>query len=359
MIGERIRLVRDYLAITQQQLAAAASVSQPAISKVERGGSIKPETLRSISGATGYSMEFFTQGALPDVPELSLRFRKRATSLRKDDKRLRALCRQAVELVSKVEDQVELPPVGLKPHYEDVNDTEIENLAVAVRQRLGIGATDRIPNLTTAVERSGIVVFGASGSLRKHDAASVWPSFPVGRPVVCYTRGWPGDRQRLSIAHEVAHLLLHQTGLIDPDRAERDAFRFGAALLLPREAALEEIQPPVLLHRLRWAKAKWGISIGALIRRARDLNIIDSYRYTSLMKQRAVRGWHKNEPVEVPVEQPVLLAKSFRLVYGTDRPTAVAAKTGLAPMAIRDLIGPMISHAPHRVQPATIHRIGH
>ena len=339
MIGERIRLVREYLTLTQQQLAAAANVSQSAISQVERGGSIKDETLRSISETTGYTVEFFQRGSLPDLPELSLRFRKRASSLRKDDKRLRAHFRQAIELATRVEERAELPTVRLIPHYEEVTDSEIEDLALATRQRLGIGLADPIPNLTTAVERNGVIVFGASGTRRDHDAASTWPRFPVGRPVVCYTRGWPGDRQRLSTAHEIGHLILHQARLVEPKQAEAEAYRFGAALLLPREPAHEDIQPPVLLHRLAWTKAKWGISIGALIRRALNLGIIDKYRYKSLNTQLSARGWRTTEPVEVPAEQPILLAKALRVVYGTDRPTAIAARTGLAPIAIRDLIG--------------------
>ena len=338
MIGERVRLAREYLALTQQQLADVARVTQSAISQIENGGPVADETLRSIIEATGYSMGFFQRGALPDLPELSLRFRKRATSRRSDGKRLRAHCRQGIEIVLELERLAELPPVALTPHYDAVDDEDIEVLAVVVRQQLGVGPIDPVPNLMRAVERCGVLVFGASVNLNKHDAASAWPSFPVGRPIVCYARGWPGDRQRLSLAHEIGHLVLHQTRTIEPERAEAEAFRFGAALLIPRDAALEAIEPPVMLRSLAWAKSRWGVSIAALIRRGYDLQIIDSHRYQSLMKQLSARGWRKNEPVKVPVEQPTLLLKTLRLVYGSDRPAAIAAQTGLAPIAIRDLI---------------------
>lgn len=338
MIGDRVRLAREYLSLTQQQLADAAAVTQSAISQIERGGPAKERTLLAISDATGYSMEFFERGALPDLPDLSLRFRKRATARRTDDKRLRAHCRQGIELLSEIEQRAELPPVTLTPHYADVGEEDIETLAVTVRQQLGVGPIDPVPNLMRAIERCGVLVFGASVNLNKHDAASAWPGFPVGRPIVCYARGWPGDRQRLSLAHELGHLVLHQTRTIEPDRAEAEAFRFGAALLIPRDAALEAIEPPVMLRSLAWAKSRWGVSIAALIRRAHDLRIVDGYRYQSLMKQLSARGWRKDEPVYVPVEQPSLLSKALRLVYGSDQPAAVAARTGLARIAIRDLV---------------------
>ncbi len=338
MVGERVRLVREYLSMTQQGLAEAARVTQPAISQIEKGGPVTNATLQSIAAATGYSTEFFQRGTLPDLPELSLRYRKRASSRRSEDKRVRAHCRQGIELIGQLEQQTQLPPVALKPAKSDIDDDGIETLAVAVRHQLGIGPDDPVPNVMRAVERGGIVVFGASVNLERHDAASVWPNFPLGRPVVCYARGWPGDRQRLSLAHEVGHLVLHQTRTVEADRAETEAFRFGAAFLIPRDAAIEAIEAPATLRSLAWAKSKWGISIAALIRRGHDLRVIDTRRYQSLMKQLSARGWRKKEPVNVPEEQPALLPKMLRLTYGTDRPSALAAVTGLSPLAIRDLI---------------------
>ncbi len=338
MIGERVRLAREYLMMTQQDLANAAGVTQPAISQIERGGPVGDDTLDAISGATGYSMEFFRRGVLPELPELSLRFRKRATSRRSDDHRLRAHVRQGLELILELERHAELPPVTLETTSDDVDVDDIEALAVKTRQQLGIGPDDAIPNVIRAAERSGIVVFGGSVDLKKHDAVSAWPNYPIGRPVVCYTRGRPGDRQRLSIAHEIGHLVLHQLRNVESERAEVEAFRFGAALLIPQDAALNEIEPPVTLRSLAWTKSQWGISIAALIRRGHDLRIIDKHRYQSLMKQLSARGWRKEEPVEVPTEDPTLLPKMLRLVYGSDRPAVVANRSGLTPIAARDLV---------------------
>ena len=338
MIGERVRLARDYLQMSQQELALAADVSQSAVSQIEKGGKVADRTLQSISDATGYSVRFFQRGALPDLPELSMRFRRNASARRHDERRLRAHVRQGLELVTELERQAELPRVRIEPtHDTGVDDDAIEELAVETRRRLGIGPADPVPNLMRAVERAGVVVFGGTAEVDGHEAVSAWPLYPAGRPVVCYTRGKSGDRQRLSIAHELGHLVLHQLRSVESKRAESEAFRFGAALLLPREAAVEEIEPPVTLRTLAWTKARWGISVAALIMRCRDLRIIDERRATSLHIQRGTRGWTKSEPVEVPTERPALLSQALRLVHGTDQPSPLAALTGLPPLAVRDL----------------------
>ncbi|MBU6430508.1 MAG: ImmA/IrrE family metallo-endopeptidase, partial [Cyanobacteria bacterium REEB65] len=37
-----------------------------------------------------------------------------------------------------------------------------------------------------------------------------WPDYPNGRPIICLSRGRPGDKDRFSLAHEFGHLVLHQ-----------------------------------------------------------------------------------------------------------------------------------------------------
>ena len=143
----------------------------------------------------------------------------------------------------------------------------------------------------------------------------------------------------MNIAHEIGHLLLHQYRFVEPKQAEREAFRFAGAFLIPKDPALNVIVPPVTLRSLAWTKSQWGVSIAALARRAKDLRIISDYRYTSLMKQLSARGWRQVEPVKVSEEHPTVLTKMLRLAYGTDRPATVVRKFGLSLAAARELLG--------------------
>ncbi len=344
MIGQRVRLTRHYLSMNQATLAQGAGVTQAAISLIERGGPVSDATLQAISGVTGYSLSFLKRGPLPELPDLTLHFRRRSNAPRREERRLRAYVQQGLEFWLDLEGDLDhqniaqVPPLNLAPRSEALDEEAIEDLALWTRRRLGVGADDPIPDVLRVAERAGVIIFGAS-SIHTYDAVSAWPDRPFGRPVICYSKGRHGDRQRLSVAHEIGHLLLHQYRYVEPKQAEKEAFRFGAAFLIPRQPALESIVPPVTLRTLAWTKSQWGMSIAALTRRAFDLRIISQSRYTSLMKQLSARGWRREEPVRVAEEYPTVLAKMLCLVCGDNRPVTVVKEYGLAPSAARELVG--------------------
>lgn len=344
MIGDRVRHARAYHGWTQSQLAQYVGVSQPAIYKIEKGGQPTPETLAAIARETQFGLSFFHRGRLPDLPEGSLRYRKRVTAPVRDNERVRAHVRHTIEVVHDLERDLEkiakVPSVRIQPVPRSVlvDDNYIEKLAVECREWLGVGPDDPIPNLIRAVERAGVIVVGSSQEIEKHEGATYWPDFPTGRPIICISRGRPGDKKRLSVAHELGHLVLHQLRDVDLDTTEAEAFRFAGALLLPQDAAYELIRSPVTLRELAMVKARYGISIAALVKRCLDLGLIDKDRRASLEKQISTRGWRKDEPVHVPDEQPKLVRQVVETATGTTRPNQLHERFGLPPLAIRDLL---------------------
>lgn len=340
MIGERVRHVRRYYGWSQAELAQMANVTQPAISQIERNERVSAETLMAISAATRFPIDFFHRGPLPDMPAGSLRFRKLASSTKRNDERVRAHVRQATELVRTYEPAVSLPPVRLQavPLNAVITEGDIEEKALETREMLGVGPMDPIPHLVRAIERSGVVVIGSVQEIEKHDAASYWPSYPEGRPIICCSKGLPGDRQRHSNAHELGHLILHTLRQTPPKMAEAEAHRFAGALLIPAEAAREAIIEPVTLRRLAYVKARFGISIAALIRRSLDLRLIDEARRTSLEKQLTIRGWRNSEPVSVNEEDPLLIRRFVEAATGQSSVPKIANAIGYPPLITREIV---------------------
>lgn len=310
MIGERVRHAREFCDLTQTALAQLASVPQSKVSEVESGRDQdpRPEIVGAIARATAFPVSFFYEGPLPDLPDGNFRRLKRGKA--RATRQVRAQARQVVELVQRAEPILAMPPVRLSP-VSEVSD--FEEVAAHFREQAGVGYRDPIPNLTRAVERAGVVVVRLPGHIPEHYGFSAWPDFGFdGRPIIAFSGDDPGDRQRFTIAHELGHLLLHsplRQEELDVDQAESEAHQFAGALLLPREAALETLRGPITLTTLAKVKATYGASIGMCARRALDLGLITPERHVSLRKQLTGRGWHRNEPVEVPNESPLLVSK--------------------------------------------------
>lgn len=331
MIGERVRLAREATRMTQNELAAAAEIAQGTLSDLEAGRIFTPadETIERIARATTFPLNFFYRGPLPDMPDGNFRKLKRGTS--KVGRQVRAQVRHLVEIVQEADGKLKLPPVVLEPVSKGMDAQEIEEFAVAVRRLLGVGSRDPIPNVTRAVERAGVVVLRLPADMEDHDGFSTWPDYGLGgRPVIAISSGYPGDRDRFTVAHELGHLVLHTARpKVEPDAAEREANQFAQAFLVPAEAAQEALRAPITLATLKNVKATYGVSIGMLIKRAHNLGFIDDAYYTSLRKQLSRRGWNKVEPVEVGTERPLLMAKVTGLLAAEGTSGQRADRLGL------------------------------
>jgi len=342
MIGERVRHARDFCGLTQAALAELADVPQSKISEIEAGRDSNPraETILRVARATSFPAEFFYRGPLPDLPEGNFRRLKRGKA--RATRQVRAQARQVVELVQRAESILAMPPVRIEP-MRTVPDAEaIEEAAAEFREQAGVGYRDPIPNATRALERAGVVIAGLPGEIPDHFGFSAWPDFGLdGRPVIVYSQEDPGDRQRFTLAHEAAHLILHtplRDEELDPDQAEREANRFAGAVLLPRAAAIEAMRAPLTLNTLAHVKATFGVSIGACAQRARDLGLISTERLQSLRKQMTSRGWHRHEPVEVPNEEPLLIRKVLDLLGEGGTVQERAGSVGMPLFAYRALV---------------------
>jgi hypothetical protein len=157
-----------------------------------------------------------------------------------------------------------------------------------------------------------------------------------GTPVVRTARSGavPGDRQRFTVAHELAHLTLH-TSLRPPETTEQaraiesQAHRFAGAFLLPGEQFLDSLDHEggrVTLTTLARMKEQWGVAIKAMVVRLQQLQRIDADHARSLYKQISARGWNKNEPVEVVNERAVWLTKTMSRRFPGPDPAGQAAE---------------------------------
>jgi Zn-dependent peptidase ImmA (M78 family) len=154
---------------------------------------------------------------------------------------------------------------------------------------------------------------GEAGFFRDCDAFAVWARPGCEYPVIGLIGQRPPDRIRMSVAHELGHLILHRYVTSGTQELETNAYSFASELLMPSNAILGDLTAEKLnLFRLAKLKGTWGVSMQALARRSRELEVINDCQYRYLMKQLSIRGWRTAEPNLAPIaiEKPRAIHKS-------------------------------------------------
>lgn len=341
--GSRIRLIRELKGMTQADLASHVGVTQSAIAQAESGTStISEELAAKIAFKTGFPLSFFKQEDTSEFPLGSLLFRAHK-SLTPAEKAEVHRCGQLIyEMAGLLRHNRRVKELPLRlPRVE----TDPVHAAKVARSQLGLSPDTPIENLINTVEKAGVAVFVLPIFLPNFDAYSLWAGSEPRHPVIVISSGKSGDRQRLSIAHEIAHLVLHQAINGNIRNAEDQANLFSAELLMPEAAMRHEIIPPITLTGIARLKMKWKVSIQALIRRAHELNIITANQYKYLFTQLSARGWRTREPVELLPEKPRAVRKMAEIVYGLPIDCKrLATDAHLAAQFVREVID---AHAEH------------
>lgn len=198
-----------------------------------------------------------------------------------------------------------------------------EEYALYIRKEWGL--SDRpIEDMMSLLEQKGFV--GAFLADENSEVRSFGGSVTVdGREYyILMEEAWTSFyRQQFSLAHELGHWLMHRD--MNPEtlsltlhkQVEDEANEFAAAFLLPKSRFIYSMgDNSTDLEHYRKLKREWGVSILLMGMRAKQLNIIDSVEYSSLLRQFEARGWNKGEPLDNVklISQPQILKQGVELV---------------------------------------------
>lgn len=315
----RLKAYRDIEGgMSQQELGEILGISAQMVSAVERGRRAFAGDLKML----GYSSDRL---ALPDMSDPL--HRQRASTGVAAKNRACELLRLAGEVFAELRDRTDrAPELLMDRHPAPTSMDDVEDLAADTRAVLGHEERGPIQNLTTLVERAGVCLVPITG-LPGIDGLSAWVN---GVPVIGVSPSVPGDRFRLTLAHELGHLLFHS---VKGATTEAESNRFAGALLFPSpefDAAMPE-RPQ--LRDFIGLKASWGVSVAALVYRAHDLDHIDDARYRALQIQ--MSKWRKTEPGTF---EPALGQLFGRLVEANGGRAAVALDIGVNERHLGDLL---------------------
>jgi Zn-dependent peptidase ImmA (M78 family)/DNA-binding XRE family transcriptional regulator len=310
--GRRLEQARELQGILKSELAEQVHLSAAAIGQFESGVS-RPNTgtIAQLSMALGVPPGFFSVGRPQvDLAEDNVHFRSLRSTSKRDRTQARAQVRLLAEIVGVLSRRVRLPAVDLPEYFQEASP---EAVAREIRELWELGEGP-VGDMVRLLERHGVIVLRLDATSDDLDAFSCWIS--ADRPYVILTNNKrKADRSRFDAAHELFHLIAHHDASPGDKALEEAAHRFAASFLLPEPAMRKELPQRVDWRRLGELKLRWGVSMAALLFRARSLGLVSEDAYRRGMMDMSRRNWRQNEPVDLgEPEQPQVLRRAIELV---------------------------------------------
>ncbi len=350
--GDRLRVARELRRRTQAELAAAAAkigglagLTAAAVSQFELGDAVPSNaTLDALVSALRIEPDFLAASASDLEADLPAFFRSLRSTPARERKHARHLIQLVHRLVQVLDQHAPLPKrdvpsIGCDPFAEEnERRAQAEAAAVAVRKawKVARGPTENVVQL---LESRGIVCTRLQLAEKRVDAFSVnFSDHPI---AVLASDKDKWDRSRFDAAHELGHLVMHDEAA-GVTEAERQANEFAAAFLMPERDIREQLPVRADWGKLFELKAAWGVSIAALLMRARRLDVMPETTYVSATKIMSARGWRKHEPVAGPIEQPSALSNALTRAQRSARSTDFLHREAAIPADLFEEICRMI-----------------
>ncbi len=346
---DRITQARELTGLTKTELAKMLDVTPAAVAQWESGAKHPTaENLAGIAHRLGMPISLLLKRKPAEVSHRGpLTFRAWSSAqTKKANRKARTYAELVTEVFLWLDERVSFPPLALPEPPENENGiytaAQIIEVAEACRRSWALGDKPLL-KLGELLESKGIVITAAQFDDQRFDAFSCIVS---GRPFIFLGKE-KGDRarSRFDAAHELGHLILHQH-LTQTDlsvgethkRVENEAHTFAKAFLMPPESFICDLVD-LNLNGFLILKPKWGVSVQAMMRWARDLGKLSTEKYEELCRQVSMKGWRraKGEPLDdmVPTINTSLGRRSFDLLRtagylnGYELPSIIPVPAGI------------------------------
>ncbi|SRR5665213_127785 len=316
----RLTLARHYRGMRKVDLARHLNVTPSAVTQLESGASRpKASTLAQISLSLGFPPAFFAADGrrrrLDDHGRAFFRSLRSTRQLDRDQAEAQAFF--ASEILDTIERHVRLPASDLPTTLyapEEATLQDIEQRAIRLRDLWSVPAGPTA-SMVRLLEAHGVVVTRCVIEADEVHAFSRWFAH---RPLVVLSADRNDlPRLRFDAAHELGHLVLHAE--VEPGNRilEQQAHRFAAAFLMPKDEIAGQLPPTFRLDEYGHLKEVWGVSMQALLYRARDLRRMTDATFRRAMIRLSALGRRKNEPYPLYGHEPSALWPRAKEILAT------------------------------------------
>lgn len=324
--GERIKQARLYRGLSQAELAERLEVSKQAISRYEKNDmNLATNIIAKLPNALGFPLSFFSKEFnFENKNKDAIYFRTKEIPRKTKDSLEVKIKLLDEEIISYLDNYIGLPEHKLpdlskyiKINKYNYDREEIKKICKEIREFWGLG-DEPIDNLSYVLQSNGYIINKQNISQNKTDGFSQY--FNNRNYIFISANKGSAVRSRFDLAHELGHLVMHIN--IDSEELggkviERDADYFASEFIYPEESFINDIQGRSLnFDTFIKLKEKWKISIQAIIRKCRDLDLISEDKYTYFQKRISYNKWRIHEPLDdiIISEEPRLLKDALELL---------------------------------------------
>ncbi|MBQ3286592.1 MAG: helix-turn-helix domain-containing protein [Firmicutes bacterium] len=204
----------------------------------------------------------------------------------------------------------EVLPDALCCHELILSDDDEQNAAL-LRRYLGFAPDGPIENLIGHLENKGILIYECKIENNKFSGMN---GLVNNRPYIIFNPNMSTERNRSTIAHELAHLMFDWPDTMTDNDIEKKANSISGAFLFSKTDAVRElgVRRSSITNAMLIVAKEYGISMMLLAIRAKQCGIINEAAARSFYIKANKLGWRTNEPSRIEAEHPSLFEQ---LVY--------------------------------------------
>lgn len=305
-IPDRLKSARMINGISLQGLAdrlaeIGVPISKQAINKYEQGDSSpNSEMIGLLSKALKVRPDYFFNSF--EIEFGDIEYRKLESYSTKEAQRIVEISKDELRRYLELENLLNIQTEFENPlrDFEITDLDSVDKAADKLRDSWKLGSNP-IPNSIELLEEHNVKVIELESDV-KLDGFSTIANERY--PIVILNKTKlddKADRKRWTSLHELGHLALNLQHINDEKLVEKYCHHFAGAMLFPKDVMIKELgekRSKLSINELAALKEEYGISMQAIVYRAKDLGIINVSTFRQFFQMFTQLGYRINEPAE-------------------------------------------------------------
>ena len=254
-------------------------VSKQSLSKYENAKMLPDSTvLIALSKALEVSVDYLFRPYQIEMP--SIEFRKKSKLKVTEVDSIKEKVRDRIERYFEIENMLDIN-TEFKVDFSNIvvqRAEDVKALALRLRSEWNLGE-DAIGNIISILEDNEVKVIELTAST-EFDGLSGYVNHSF--PIIVLNNNFTAERKRFTALHELGHLLLNFDPSLSQNEKESYCNLFANEMLISGKQFIRQIgssRKDISLLELIPLQKQFGISIDALMYKAKELNVISEQRY--------------------------------------------------------------------------------